>query len=237
MNTNQSSSSNIASILVVDDEEPICELLQSALEYEGYRVHVETSGYGALRAAITEEFSLIILDIMLPDIQGVDVCRKLRESGKQVPVIFLTARDTTGDKVQGLRSGGDDYVTKPFSIAELVARIEANIRRSNQVILDTEKLYFEDLVVDLETYEVWRQGKRVDLTATEFKLLQYMIDNARIVLSKSQILDHVWDQGSDDPNVVETYISYLRKKIDCYQPPLIQTIRGVGYSLRLVSSN
>ncbi len=224
-------------ILIVDDEPAITELVQRALTYEGYCVDVEETGYGALRAAIASQYDLIILDIMLPDIEGIDVCRKLRENGQNAPVIFLTARDSTNDKIEGLRTGADDYVTKPFSLAELIARIDANIRRSNQISVVTDRCQFEDLLMDLETYEVWRQGNRVELTATEFKLLHYLIDNARLVISKSQILDHVWEQGSDDPNVVETYISYLRKKIDCYSPCLIQTVRGIGYTLRRQSTN
>lgn len=218
---------------MVDDEEAITELLARALTYEGFTVDVQHSGYGALRAALTNRYDLVVLDVMLPDLEGVEVCRKLREGGTLVPVIFLTARDATEDKIEGLRAGGDDYVTKPFSIAELVARIDATIRRAVQGAPITDRLVFEDLVMDVSSYEVWRQGNPVELTATEFNLLEYLLENARHVLSKSQILDTVWAQGSDDPNVVETYISYLRKKIDCFEPPLIQTVRGLGYTLRL----
>ena len=233
MNPNPEGRGPVMRILVVDDEVAITELLQSALGYEGYEVDVEHSGYGALRASLETSYDLLILDVMLPDIQGIDVCRKLRESGTTVPVIFLTAKDATADKVSGLSSGGDDYVTKPFSISELIARVQANIRRSSQSPVATQRIFFEDLVLDMDSYEVWRQGNLIELTATEFNLLRYLMDNSRHVLSKSQILDNVWEQESDDPNIVETYISYLRKKVDCYDPPLIQTVRGIGYTLRL----
>ncbi len=222
----------VAHLLVADDEPAITELLASALSYEGFAVDIESTGYGALRAALSNRYDLVILDVMLPDIEGVEVCRKLREGGTAVPVIFLTARDATEDKVAGLTAGGDDYITKPFSLEEMVARINANIRRASQPVLDAARMVFEDLVMDLDSYQVWRQGNLIELTATEFNLLQYLIDNARHVLSKSQILDTVWGHGSDDPNVVETYISYLRKKVDCFDPPLIQTVRGLGYTLR-----
>jgi two-component system OmpR family response regulator len=223
-------------LLVVDDEDAITELLSTALRFEGFEVDVEKTGYGALRAAVARRYDLLLLDVMLPDLEGVEVCRKLRESGENVPVIFLTARDATEDKVAGLKVGGDDYVTKPFSIAELVARISATLRRAGRQLPDTERLVFEDLVMDLDTFEVWRDGKPIELTATEFHLLRYLMENARHVLSKSQILDAVWGHTSDDPNVVETYISYLRKKVDRFDPPLIHTVRGLGYTLRLRGS-
>jgi two-component system OmpR family response regulator len=176
---------------------------------------------------------LVLLDVMLPDLDGTEVCRRMRAQGNRTPVLFLTARDATEDKIGGLTAGGDDYVTKPFSLDELVARIHAVLRRTTPT-RDSDRLQFADLEMDDETHEVWRQGVLVELTATEFNLLRYMLENARRVLSKSEILDHVWHFDFDgDPNIVETYISYLRKKIDRVEPPLIHTIRGVGYSLRL----
>jgi two-component system OmpR family response regulator len=172
---------------------------------------------------------------MLPDIEGTEVCRRLRAAGIETPVLFLTARDATEDKVTGLTVGADDYVTKPFSLDELVARIRAVLRRTApRPMEDGTRLTYADLVMDEDTHEVWRGGQLVDLTATEFNLLHYLLSNARRVLSKSDILDHVWPYDFDgDPNIVETYISYLRKKIDGVEPPLIHTVRGVGYSLRL----
>ncbi len=169
---------------------------------------------------------------MLPDIDGTEVCRRLRADGVTTPVLFLTARDTTEDKVAGL-AVGDDYLTKPFSIDELVARIRAVLRRDRPETWVDVRLRLADLVMDEETHEVWRAGTPIDLTATEFNLLRFLLANARRVLSKSEIIDEVWDYGFDgDPNIVETYISYLRKKIDRFDPPLVHTIRRVGYSLR-----
>jgi two-component system OmpR family response regulator len=178
---------------------------------------------------------LVLLDVMLPDVTGTEVCRRLRAEGIRTPVLFLTARDATEDKVAGLTVGGDDYVAKPFSLDELVARIHAVLRRTaGLVAMDGGRLVFADLEMDDDTHEVWRQGVLIDLTATEFNLLRYLLENARRVLSKSEIVDNVWSLDFDgDPNIVETYISYLRKKVDCVDPPLIHTIRGVGYSLRV----
>jgi two-component system OmpR family response regulator len=178
---------------------------------------------------------LVLLDVMLPDVAGTDVCRRLRDLGVETPVLFLTARDATDDKVAGLTVGGDDYVTKPFSLDELVARIHALLRRTGRLNgVANARLVFADLEMDDETHEVWRNGVLLDLTATEFNLLRYMLENARRVLSKAEILDNVWSYDFDgDPSIVETYVSYLRKKVDCFEPPLIHTIRGVGYSLRL----
>ena len=224
-----------ARILVVDDEPYITDLLAAALRFEGFEVEVAGDGASALAAAIGGRHGLILLDVMLPDMEGTDVCRRLRGEGVSTPVLFLTARDATEDKVSGLTVGGDDYVTKPFSLDELVARIHAVLRRSGTVLMGAdEPLTYADLVMNEATHEVWRQGERIELTATEFNLLQYLLSNARRVLSKSDILDHVWSFDFEgDPNIVETYVSYLRKKIDCFEPPLIHTVRGVGYSLRL----
>lgn len=223
-------------ILVVDDEPYITDLLAAALRYEGFDVEVAATGTEALsKAPVGSGHDLIILDVMLPDMEGTEVCRRLRAGGVGIPVLFLTARDATEDKVQGLSLGADDYVTKPFSLDELVARIHAVLRRTGApAVADDGRLSYADLVMDEETHEVWRRGALIDLTATEFNLLHYLLSNARRVLSKSDIVDHVWPYDFDgDPSIVETYISYLRKKVDCFDPPLLHTVRGVGYSLRL----
>ena len=223
-------------ILVVDDEPFITDLLAAALRYEGFEVDVAGTGGEALTAAAARPgHDLVLLDVMLPDIDGTEVCRRLRAEGSGTPVLFLTARDATEDKVLGLSLGGDDYVTKPFSLDELVARIHAVLRRSSsRLVPEPARLQYADLVMDEDTHEVWRQGARIDLTATEFNLLHYLLSNARRVLSKGDIVDHVWSYDFDgDPSIVETYISYLRKKVDCFEPALIHTVRGVGYTLRL----
>jgi two-component system OmpR family response regulator len=221
-------------ILVVDDEPYITDLLAAGLRFEGFAVSIAATGAEALQAARTRAPDLIMLDVMLPDLSGTEVCRRLREEGNAVPVVFLTARDATEDKVEGLTLG-DDYVTKPFSLVELVARVRAVLRRSgHDVGADERPLRFADLSMDVETHEVWRQGVAIELTATEFNLLQYLLENARRVVSKSEILDNVWEYGfTGEVNIVETYISYLRKKIDEFDPPLIHTVRRVGYTLRL----
>ena len=224
-----------ARILVVDDEPYITDLLAAALRFEGFEVEVAATAAEALAAAGSRRHDLVLLDVMLPDLDGTEVCRRIRADGLETPVLFLTARVATEDKVAGLMVGGDDYVTKPFSLEELVARIHAVLRRSATTIVKAEsRLSYADLVLDEDTHEAWRQGTLLDLTATEFNLLQHLMLNARRVLSKANILDAVWRLDFDgDPNIVETYISYLRKKVDCYDPPLIHTVRGVGYSLRL----
>ncbi len=220
-------------ILVVDDEPYITELVSAALRYEGFEVAVAANGREALSSAASSRHDLVVLDVMLPDMDGTEVCRRLRSDGTKVPVLFLTAKDATEDKVAGLTVGGDDYVTKPFSLEELIARIRAVLRRTKGVI-GQSRLQFADLGMDEETHEVWRHDTPIELTATEFNLLRFLMINARRVLSKSQILDHVWQYDfGGDANIVETYISYLRKKVDAFDPPLIHTIRGVGYSLRL----
>jgi two-component system, OmpR family, response regulator len=222
-----------ARILVVDDEPYITDLLGAALRFEGFTVEVASTGQEALTKAQRGRHDLILLDVMLPDVTGTEVCRRLRAEGLPTPVLFLTARDATEDKVTGLSIGGDDYVAKPFSLDELVARIRAVLRRTTGLV-DGNRLVFHDLEMDDDTHEVWRQGVLIDLTATEFNLLRYLLENARRVLSKSDIVDRVWSYDFvGDPNIVETYVSYLRKKIDSFEPPLIHTIRGVGYSLRL----
>ena len=221
-----------ARILVVDDEAYITDLVSMALRYEGFEVAAARTGREALAAAESFRPDLVVLDVMLPDMEGLEVCRRLRD-GDGMPVVFLTARDATEDKITGLTVGGDDYVTKPFSLEELVARIRAVLRRTRPAA-ESGRLRFADLELDEDTYEVWRQGTPVQLTSTEFKLLRYLVRNARRVVSKAQILDAVWqyDFGGND-NIVETYVSYLRRKIDRFDPPLIHTVRRVGYSLRL----
>ncbi|MGP8007074.1 MAG: response regulator transcription factor [Acidimicrobiales bacterium] len=226
-------SGHASRILIVDDEPFITDVLSSALRFEGFVTDVAPNGTQALAMARSREFHLIVLDVMLPDIEGVEVCRRLREADVPAPILFLTARDAIGDKVAGLQLG-DDYVTKPFSIDELVARVRAVLRRTRPDSGEAEsRMRFADLVMDEEAHEVWRAGELIELTATEFNLLRYLLVNARRVVSKSEILDAVWDYHFEgDPNIVETYISYLRKKIDCYDPPLVHTVRRVGYSLR-----
>jgi two-component system, OmpR family, response regulator len=221
-------------ILVVDDEPYITDLLTAGLQFEGFAVEVASTGSEAMEKVRSTRPDLVLLDVMLPDIEGLDVARRWRDEGEAVPVLFLTARDSTEDKLTGLAIG-DDYVTKPFSMSEVVARIRAVLRRSRD---DGEEvrsqLRFADLVMDTGAREVWRHGQPVDLTATEFKLLEFLLDNARRVVPKYEILDQVWGyEFEGDPNIVETYISYLRKKIDEFDPALIHTVRGVGYALRL----
>jgi len=219
-------------VLVVDDEAYITDLVGTALGYEGFEIGVAGTGREALAEAGSFRPDLVLLDVMLPDLDGLEVCRRLRAEGARVPVIFLTARDASEDAVKGLTVGGDDYVTKPFSLQELIARVRAVLRRTRPEQGDT-KLTCADLTLDEDTYEVERGGVPIELTATEFKLLRYLLSNAGRVLSKAQILDHVWryDFNGND-NVVETYISYLRKKVDALGPPLIHTLRGIGYTLR-----
>ena len=220
-------------VLVVDDEPSIIDAVGTALRYEGFDVKVATTGRAALAAAQDAPPDLIVLDVMLPDLDGIEVTRRLRADGISVPVLFLTARDSVADKVAGLTVGGDDYVTKPFSLAEVVARTRAIVRRTHHDGADDGRLRFADVVMDEDTHEVWRADQAIQLTATEFNLLRFFLLNPRRVLSKSQILDNVWhyDFGGD-PNVVETYVSYLRKKLEKLGPPLIRTIRLVGYALR-----
>ena len=220
-------------VLVVDDESNITELVAMALRYEGFTVNTAATGRDALAKVASFKPALVVLDVMLPDIDGHEVLRRLGNNGKRVPVIFLTARDATEDKVHGLTLGGDDYVTKPFSVEELVARVRAVLRRNG---VDSEadgKVSFADLELDEDAHEVRRSGTPIDMTPTEYRLLRYLLINAGRVLTRSQILDHVWqyDFGGDG-TVLETYISYLRRKIDRFDPPLIQTVRGVGYVLR-----
>jgi two-component system OmpR family response regulator len=220
-----------ARILVVDDEPNITDLVAMALRYEGFQVETAASGRAALASVGSFRPELVILDVMLPDMDGFAVTKRLSEDRVKVPILFLTARDTVEDKVRGLTLGGDDYVTKPFSLEELVARVRALLRRTSGKD-DSASLAFADVELDDDTHEVRRAGTPVELTATEFRLLRYLMQNAPRVLSKTQILDHVWhyDFGGD-ANIVETYVSYVRKKLNALGPPLIQTVRGVGYRL------
>jgi two-component system OmpR family response regulator len=221
-------------VLVVDDEPSIVDAVATALRYEGYDVAEARTGRAGLSAAQTGNVDLIVLDVMLPDIDGFEVARRLRADGVATPILFLTAKDALDDKVQGFTVGADDYVTKPFSLAEIVLRVKAILHRTQfgGSAPDTQ-LAFADLVLDTDTHEVRRAGSLIELTATEFNLLRFFLLNPRRVLAKPQILDHVWHYDFDgDSNILETYVSYLRKKINQYGPPLIHTVRLVGYVLR-----
>jgi two-component system OmpR family response regulator len=224
-------------VLVVDDEEHITELVAMGLSYNGFEVERVASGREALAAVERRRPDLIVLDVMLPDLDGFEVAKRLRQAegaGTRVPIIFLTARDATSDKIEGLRLGSDDYVTKPFSIEELIERVRAVLRRAGGAGPGERRLAYADLELDEDTRDVWRAGRLVELTPTEYKLLHYLLSNARRVLTRDQILEQVWDYTfAGNASVLETYISYLRHKIDDVEPPLIHTIRGVGYSLRL----
>jgi two-component system OmpR family response regulator len=223
-----------ARLLVVDDEPNIVELLSVSLRYAGFEVESATNGHDAVCQARQFRPDLVLLDVMLPDVDGFAVLRRLRSEGAHVPVLFLTARDATEDKITGLTLGGDDYVTKPFSLEEVVARIRAVLRRAAVPERAVARTRFADIELDDDTHEVWKAGAPVALSPTEFKLLRYLLGNPGRVLSKPQILDHVWryDFGGDG-SVVESYISYLRRKVDTTDPRLIHTLRGVGYVLRL----
>ncbi len=221
-------------VLVVDDEPNIADVVSMALRYQGFEVETAGDGTAALMAVDRFRPELIVLDIMLPDIEGFEVADRLRGRGNDVPIIFLTARDASEDKLRGLTMGGDDYVTKPFSLEELVARIRNLLRRTGLAAPETSTLAFEDLLLDEDTREVSRAGEPVDLTATEYRLLRYLMLNPRRVLTREQILNHVWDYDfGGDARVLETYVSYLRKKLDRHGPSLIHTSRGVGYALRV----
>ncbi len=225
-----------ARVLVVDDETYIRDLVGTALRYEGFQVTEAADGRQALDAIRSTRPDLVVLDVMLPDVDGLEVTRRVRSEGIRVPVIFLTARDATEDKIAGLSVGGDDYVSKPFSLDELIARARAILRRTRPT-REGGPLRFADLEMDEDSREVTRAGQEIQLSATEFKLLRYLMLNPRRVISKHQILDHVWQYDfGGDANVAETYISYLRKKLDPLGPPLIHTIRGVGYVLKTARS-
>jgi two-component system OmpR family response regulator len=226
-----------AKVLVVDDEASICALLSATLRLTGFEVRVANNGREALAAAAEYSPDLVVLDVMMPDLSGFEVAQRLRASGRPVPVLFLTARDSVEDRISGLTVGADDYVAKPFSLEEVVLRIRAILRRSlgeTAQSADSGVLRYADLEMDEDAHEVRRAGKLVDLSPTEFNLLRYLLTNAGRVVSKAQILDRVWNYDfGGDGRIVESYVYYLRRKIDKWEPPLIHTVRGVGYALRL----
>jgi two-component system OmpR family response regulator len=221
-------------MLVVDDEQTLTELLSMALRYEGWEVQTANDGMSAVRAARDFAPDAVVLDMMLPDLNGLEVLAKLRENAPSVPVLFLTAKDAVEDRVAGLTAGGDDYVTKPFSLEEVVARLRGLVRRNaRHIVPERPQLSVGDLILDEDSHEVSRAGEQISLTATEFELLRYLMRNPRRVLSKAQILDRVWSYDfGGQANVVELYISYLRKKIDAGRTPMIHTMRGAGYVLK-----
>lgn len=230
-----------ATLLVVDDEPNIRELLSASLKFSGFDVHIAANGQEALKRADEVRPDLIVLDVMMPDLDGFGVMKRLRDKGSKIPVVFLTAKDDVADRVTGLTLGGDDYIVKPFSLEEVVARIRAVLRRAAETIVKNENmLEFADVELDDDRHEVRRAGQLIELSPTEFNLLRYLMLNPGRVLSKSQILDHVWNYDfGGDAGIVESYISYLRRKIDSLEvdgkpvEPLIHTKRGVGYVLRL----
>lgn len=221
-------------VLAVDDEPSLTELLSIALRYEGWQVHTAATGSRAVKVAREVKPDAIVLDMMLPDFDGLEVMRRIRADQPEIPVIFLTAKDAVADRIAGLTAGGDDYVTKPFSLEELIARLRAVLRRSGATLLRPEALLVVgDLTMDEDAHEVSRGGEEIKLTATEFELLRYLMRNPRRVLSKAQILDRVWNYDfAGQDNIVELYISYLRKKIDADRQPMIHTMRGAGYVLK-----
>jgi two-component system, OmpR family, response regulator len=225
---------NPINVLVVDDEPVLAEMVSMALRYEGWNIATAGDGSSAVVAARTQRPDVVVLDVMLPDMSGLEVLHKLREEIPQLPVLLLTAKDSVEDRIAGLTAGGDDYVTKPFSIEEVVLRLRALLRRTGVTTVDSgAQLVVGDLVLDEDSHEVRRAGEPISLTSTEFELLRFMMRNSKRVLSKAQILDRVWsyDFGGRS-NIVELYISYLRKKIDSGREPMIHTLRGAGYVLK-----
>lgn len=220
-------------LLVVDDEPAILDVLATSLRFLGYEVTEAATGRAALAAVREHAPHLVLLDVMLPDLDGFEVVRRLRQGGSEVPVVFLTARESGADVVGGLDLGADDYITKPFRLAEVAARVRAVLRRGEgRAVRPTSVLGCADLEVDTDTYEVRRAGQRVELSPTEYRLLCHLLTHRGRVLTHEQLLEHVWDFGDGDPGVVKTYISYLRRKLDALGPPLIETRRGIGYTLR-----
>jgi two-component system OmpR family response regulator len=220
-------------ILIVEDEEPIRDLVQTALRFTGFMVESVASGPEALAMARNDAWSLLILDVNLPGIDGFTLCRKLRDGGDDVPVIFLTARDDPADLRAGFSGGGDDYLTKPFSLEELVLRVEAVLRRGRGRTNERARITAADIVLDDDQHRVWRGEREIDLSPTEYRLLRFLMLNAGRVLSRPQIIEHVWDFGyAIEPSGVETYISYLRRKLEDREARLIHTVRGIGYALR-----
>jgi two-component system, OmpR family, response regulator len=225
---------NPINVLVVDDEPVLAEMVSMALRYEGWNIATAGDGSSAMESARSQRPDVVVLDVMLPDMSGLDVLRKLREENPQLPVLLLTAKDAVEDRIAGLTAGGDDYVTKPFSLEEVVLRLRALLRRTGVTTEDSgAQLIVGDLVLNEDSHEVTRAGESVALTSTEFELLRFMMRNSKRVLSKAQILDRVWsyDFGGRS-NIVELYISYLRKKIDIGREPMIHTLRGAGYVLK-----
>jgi two-component system OmpR family response regulator len=221
-------------VLVVDDEPSIVDVVAMALRYQGYQVATVDTGGGALAQVRDWHPHAMVLDVMLPDMEGFEVARRLSVQRAGIPILFLSARDTTPDKIRGLTTGGDDYVTKPFSLEELIARLRNLMRRSGADEEPSTRLAFADLELDDDTREVTRGGTAIELTATEYRLLRCLLLNPRRVMTRAQLLDHVWSYDfGGDARVLETYVSYLRKKLDVGGPPLLHTIRGVGYALRL----
>jgi two-component system OmpR family response regulator len=221
-----------ATILVVDDEESLTDLVSSALRFAGYAVSTENNGFDALRSIKDRTPDLVVLDINMPEIDGFEVCRRIRRNGHEMPVISLTARDDIEDLRIGFRQGGDDYLTKPFSLEELGLRIEALLRRSRPVS-ESSRLVVGDLVLDEDAHQVWKDEDEITLSPTEFRLLRFLLINRGRVLSKAQIVDYVWEYDFDgNYGIVETYVSYLRKKLDDAEGKLIQTVRGIGYVIR-----
>jgi two-component system OmpR family response regulator len=220
-------------VLVVDDEPNLADLLTMALRYEGWEIRTAHDGLSAVRLAREFKPDAVVLDVMLPDLNGLEVLRRLHDDAPDLPVLFLTAKDAVEDRIAGLTAGGDDYVTKPFSLEEVVARVRGLMRRTAVATVSGSVLAVGDLTLDEDSHEVSRAGEELSLTATEFELLRYLMRNPRRVLSKAQILDRVWNYDfGGQANVVEIYISYLRKKIDAGREPMIHTLRGVGYVLR-----
>jgi two-component system OmpR family response regulator len=220
-------------VLVVDDEPNIADVVTMALRYQGFAAETAGTGRDALAAVSSFRPHLIVLDVMLPDMEGFEVARRLGAQQARVPIIFLTARDATDDKVRGLSIGGDDYVTKPFSLEELIARIRTILRRVGLAEAESSRLVFEDIELDDDAHEVTRGGAAIELTATEYRLLRYFMLNPRRALTRMQLLEHVWDYDfGGDARVLETYVSYLRKKLHAHGQPVIHTVRGVGYALR-----
>jgi two-component system OmpR family response regulator len=221
-------------VLVVDDEPGIVDVVSMALRHHGFEVAAVQTGAEALAQVRDWRPHAMVLDVMLPDMEGFEVAQRLAQQHAEVPILFLSARDNTSDKVRGLTTGGDDYVTKPFSLEELVARLRNLLRRSGAFHEAPDRLRFADLELDEDTREVRRGTQAIELTATEYRLLRYLLLNPRRVLTRAQLLDHVWSYDfGGDARVLETYISYLRKKLDVHGPPLVHTVRGVGYALRL----
>ena len=222
-------------LLLVDDEDNLRVMLQAALRHSGFEVEAVANGREALDRVGVGRHDLIVLDVMMPDLDGFEVCRRLRADGSRTPVLFLTAKDATDDKIRGLTLGGDDYLVKPFSLEELVARLEAILRRTG-TRAPGSTLTCADVVLDVDAHRVTRAGVDIPLSPTEFNLLRFLLVNQGKVVSKAQILDHVWDYDfGGDGGVVETYIGYLRRKVDQQEPRLIHTVRGVGYSMRAAS--